>query len=158
MNWRIGCRDGIRFAAVFNETHTLLILTQEHTRIAIPDGLKGSMTHYLTVPAEIPEMQVVHTVHLRLVSARTENQTESSHVAISHAVPAELTIKHTRKWGTLASSRNANKPLDFCYEIQASPELWLVGGQRKAQFSARVSDSTPTSFIVANVCCRKMSP
>ncbi len=114
--------------------------------------------HYLTVPVEIPQMQVVHTIDLRLVSARTENQTESSRVAISHAVPAELTIKHTRKWGTLASSQDADKPLDFCYEIQASPELWLVGGQRKAHFSARVSDNAPMSLIAANAWCRKMSP
>lgn len=119
----------------------MLTIMQDHKIIPISGDLKASTINYLTVPVEIPQMQVVHTAHLRLVSAITENQAESSLVAISHAVPAELKIKHTRRWGTLAKFQDANEALDFCYEIQASPDLWLVAGQRKAHFSARVSYS-----------------
>ena len=123
--------------------------------IPIPGNLKASITHHLTVPVEIPRMEVVHTVHLRLVSARTENQSEPSLVAVNHALLAEVTIKHTRRWGTLAHSHDANEPLDFCYEIQASPELWLIGGQRRAHFSARVSHSVGAALDVTHDRCRK---
>lgn len=119
----------------------MLTTMQEHKVIPIPGDMKASTINYLTVPVEIPQMQVVHTAHLRLVNALAENQAESSLVPISHAVPAELKIKHTRRWGTPAKFQDANEALDFCYEIQASPELWLVAGQRKAHFSARVSHS-----------------
>ena len=102
-------------------------------------------------------MQVVHTVRLRLVGAQTETQAESSLVAVSHVLPAELTIKHTRRWGTLADSPDADQPLDFFYEIQASPDLWLVGGQRKAHFSARVSFIVLAGLAVTNTRRRKMN-
>lgn len=131
---------------------------QEHKIIPISGDSKASTTNCLTVPVEIPQMQVVHTAQLRLVSALTENQAEPSPVAISHALPAELRIRHTRRWGTLAKSQDANEALDFCYEIQASPDLWLVGGQRKAHFSAMVSYSAQTDLVVAKHQYRKMSP
>ena len=95
-------------------------------------------------------MQVVHTAHLRLLNSHTENQIRSSHVTIGHTLPAELTIKHTRQWGSLADSHNASQPLDFCYEIQASPDVWLIGGQRKAHFSARVSVDVLAKLVLIN--------
>ena len=130
-------------------------LLQENTTISIASDPKASITHYLTVPVEVPQMLVVHTVRLRLVGARTENQAESSPVAVSHVVPAELTVKHTRRWGTLADGEDANRPLDFCYELQASPDSWLIGGQKKAHFSARVSLTPTASLMIANERCRK---
>ena len=145
-NW---LKEWFKVRSDFGLVHrAMLNFEQTHSNIPVPSDLRESITHYLTVSAEIPQLQVVHTAHLRLASARTENQTEPSLVAIGHTLPAELTIKHTRQWGTLTDYQDGNEPLEFCYEIQASPDVWLIGGQRKAHFYARVSGSAPADLAL----------
>lgn len=54
----------------------------------------------------------------------------------------ELRIKHTRRWctpGSLVAAANIsspNDPIDFVYTLEANPDVWLVGGQRRAHFAA----------------------
>ena len=56
---------------------------------------------------------------------------------------AELSIKHTRRWGSpealksVANLPDAKAPMDFVYDIEANPDVWLVAGQRRAQFTAK---------------------
>lgn len=64
----------------------------------------------------------------------------------------ELSISYTRRWD-LAASEARPRALSFCYEVQANPDIWLVGGQRKGHFSAKVSiiqattDSRYSNFL-----------
>jgi len=56
---------------------------------------------------------------------------------------AELSIRHTRRWGSpsslidLANISSPTDPIDFVYTIEANPDIWLIAGQRRAHFTAR---------------------
>ena len=113
--------------------------------IPLLEDSKGIKLQYLTVPVDIPQMGVVHTACFRLHSSReaiSTDSTEMEYVAIAQPIAAELIIKHTRRWLTQTELRRKNQPLEFCYEVHANPDTWLIGGQRKAHFSAKVCDLT----------------
>lgn len=59
-------------------------------------------------------------------------------VAVGQALSAELVITHSRKWSS--PEKPMDDILDFCFEVHASPDTWLIGGQKKAHFSAKVND------------------
>lgn len=101
--------------------------------------MQASKLQYLTVPVDIPQMEVVHTAYLKLHHGLQKVSPELDYVAVAQPIPAELVIKHTRRWLTEMESQPSNEALDFCYEVQANPDTWLIGGQRKAHFKAQVS-------------------
>ncbi|KAL9099184.1 MAG: hypothetical protein Q9163_005282 [Psora crenata] len=88
---------------------------------------------HLTVPVDLPELHVLHTASLRPRKSSISTPFDSPYVTMGQALPMELVLEHTRQWGPEAGD---GKILDFCYDIQASPETWLVGGQRRARFTA----------------------
>lgn len=118
--------------------------------IPLLEDLKGIKLQYLTVPVDIPQMGVVHTACFRLHSSREAISTEMEYVAIARPIAAELIIKHTRQWLTQTELRQKNQTLEFCYEVHANPDTWLIGGQRKAHFSAKVCDLTNKISEYAN--------
>ena len=63
-------------------------------------------------------------------------------LAMGSALPLEVVIRHTRKWwdGDTRSGYDG-EPLDFKYEVHALPDDWIIGGQKKGLFSAKVSCS-----------------
>ncbi len=81
-------------------------------------------------------MQVIHTVSLELHRKTWGGRAEVHTVAIGQVIPAELKIQHTRKWADPSST--VDEALEFCFEVHASPDTWLIGGQRKAHFRAKV--------------------
>ena len=85
-------------------------------------------------------MQIVHTARLRLLDGDDEKPSGLSSAAVGQVVRADLTIRHTRKWGIYGSFTDIHdRALDFYYEIHANPDMWLIGGQKKAHFTAKVS-------------------
>lgn len=95
-----------------------------HSTISLPPF--SSKPHTLTIPVEIPSLSVLHTATLTLPP--------TSPVHLNHPLAAELRITHTRAWG---SDPAPNAPLDFVYEVSAPADTWLIGGQRRAQFSVK---------------------
>lgn len=81
---------------------------------------------------------MVHTAELRLdnVTAQAGGQT---HAAVGHVIPAELRLHHTRRWCRIfaESEEPGGAALEFSYEVHANPELWLVGGRRRGNFTAQ---------------------
>lgn len=51
----------------------------------------------------------------------------------------ELSVSHTRAWDMAKALKTEFSALEFCYEVQADQDVWLVGGQWKGHFSAVVS-------------------
>ena len=103
-----------------------------------PTASPNSNIQYLTVPVEIPHLQILHTAYLRPL-------TTSPHIALDQALAAELTISHTRRWGT---DTTPAEPLEFVYEITAPPDTWLIGGQRKAHFSAAEDENVKFGLLL----------
>lgn len=50
-------------------------------------------------------------------------------------ISATLRITHTRAWAETRSD-SSREALSFYYEVEASPDTWLIAGQRRAYFSA----------------------
>jgi trafficking protein particle complex subunit 10 len=95
-------------------------------------------------------MDVIHTVSLELHRETLVGPAEVQAVAIGQAIPAELAIQHTRKWSDPSSTLDGE--LEFCFEVHASPDTWVIGGQRKAHFSSRVGRPPLTYVILLTPC------
>ncbi|KAJ5717084.1 hypothetical protein N7488_002730 [Penicillium malachiteum] len=103
-------------------------------------------TRSILIPVEIPEIQVVHTAELHLQPGLDVSADGSSHAAVGQMIPAELTLRHTRRWCPPTNQEYAGQPLECSYELHASPEMWLLGGRRRGNFLAR--DGEVTKFTV----------
>lgn len=84
-------------------------------------------------------MGIIHTACLNLHYPHLKSSPELECIALGQPIPAELVIKHTRRWLTQAEPSSKSQALEFCYEMQANPDTWLIGGRRKAHFSAKVN-------------------
>ncbi|KAL4880851.1 trafficking protein particle complex subunit 10 [Aspergillus karnatakaensis] len=87
---------------------------------------------HIIIPVDIPEIQVVHTAELRL----TNLPEQAPHAAVGQTITAELRLSHTRRWCSPDQRENAGGPLEFSYELHANPDLWMVGGRRRGNFTA----------------------
>ncbi|KAH8426158.1 putative TMEM1 family protein [Aspergillus melleus] len=114
---------------------------QSHPTISLPDQASIPRRH-IVIPVDIPEIQVVHTAELRL----TNLVDQPPHAAVGQMIAAELSLRHTRRWCSPQHRENEGGPLEFSYEIHANPELWLVGGRRRGNFTA--DEGEITTFAV----------
>lgn len=125
--------------------------------ISLKDVDRPSPTHHLTVPFDVPHVQILHTVRLHPLHDHAAPRLQQGSLAIGSVLPLELIIRHTRKWWDGdGGSRYEGKPLDFRYEVQALSDDWTIGGQKKGHFSAKVSYSGDPNPLVAHSYDRKM--
>ena len=115
------------------------------TPILSLDDLRDVTRHQLKVLVEVPEMKVVHSVHLRIVGNHARSGTSEALIPLGQVLAAEIIVEHMRQWGHEETDRQA---LNFFYSIQASPEQWLIGGQRSARFSAKAREATVVRAVV----------
>ncbi|KAF2491824.1 hypothetical protein BU16DRAFT_565520 [Lophium mytilinum] len=110
-----------------------------------PDSTHQPLTsRTIVITVAIPQTHVVHTASLRLIH-QDQNLSHTTIISgVGKPLMAELRIKHTRRWaGSPDSLKSAarisdiNDPIDFVYDLEANPDVWLVAGQRRAHFSAR---------------------
>lgn len=110
-------------------------LNQQHILTAIARSI--------VIPVDVPALQVMHTVELNLLPppCADSNSLAAPYVpqmvTVGVALPAELVIRHSRNWDTRTGPR-AGGPLEFYYEVQNSPDTWLVGGRKRAHFTGTV--------------------
>ena len=106
----------------------------------------GSQRHYLTVPFDLPSTHFVHTVRLQLPNQDAVSKLGSCGTAIDQPLSMQLEISHTRQWDADLTPDSEADTREFFYEVHASPDTWLIGGQRRAKFRAKVSQCA-ISFI-----------
>jgi trafficking protein particle complex subunit 10 len=87
----------------------------------------------ITVP--LPRLQILQ------IATLVPSLGPSSIATVGVPITATLTLRHTRRWDSPASlkttvSRSSPTALEFMYEIDAPPDTWLIGGQRRARFTA----------------------
>ncbi|EFQ98769.1 hypothetical protein MGYG_01784 [Nannizzia gypsea CBS 118893] len=129
MQWReaVDSMDG------GTQTQLVQWLNQWHNKnktIPLPDDRPANAVRHITIPVDIPDVQVVHNARMVLKDI-SPGQT---HVGVDDMIPAELIIRHTRRWCE-AAEREAQSSLEFTYEIIASPDVWVVGGRRRGNFT-----------------------
>ncbi|KAL4900310.1 hypothetical protein BDW74DRAFT_182859 [Aspergillus multicolor] len=113
----------------------------KHLILTLPPQPSIRQRHII-IPVDIPEIQVVHTAELRL----TNLPAQAPHAAVGQTITAELRLSHTRRWCSPDQRENADGPLEFSYELHANPELWMVGGRRRGNFTA--SEGETKTFAV----------
>ena len=101
---------------------------------------------HLTVPVDVPQVQVLHMVCMKQ-SHPISSDIELDTVPIGKAVPVELTITYTRYWDNPERQSSGNETLDFCYELQSNSD-WLIGGQRKSHYTAREGEVLTFSLLL----------
>lgn len=112
---------------------------QENRVIQLRDDWeKADIGRKITIPVEVPRMQVVHTANLILMDNQGRPLGDDSTVTVGQTLAAELRIRHTRAWDFVTLEQTADAPVEFIYDIQTKPDTWLIGGRRRAQFSAKV--------------------
>lgn len=89
------------------------------------------------VPFEIPEIPIVVTGRLETFNCGG-GPGEGRFAAMDHSLLAELSLSYSRHWSKSTDVTSENDALNITYEVQASPDVWLIGGQRKGHFSAKV--------------------
>lgn len=101
----------------------------------------------ITVP--LPRLQILQ------VATLTPSLGPSSIATVGLPITATLCLRHTRRWDSPASpaalKTTVSPPspapaLEFMYEIDAPPNTWLIGGQRRARFTA--AEDEAKSWVV----------
>lgn len=104
----------------------------------MPQQCDDKKVQHIVVPVELPSLDIIHTVRLRILEKSPEGG-KPFIAAIGKAVKAELSVRHSRSWKADGLSPPiADERLDFFYEVQASSDTWLIGGRRTAHFSVKV--------------------
>ena len=77
---------------------------------------------------------------MRPLHKRAAEFLQRDFLAIGSGLALQVVISHTRKWwdGHARSSYDGNL-LDFKYDVQVLPDDWIIGGQKKGHFTAKVS-------------------
>ncbi|KAF3491930.1 uncharacterized protein GIQ15_01447 [Arthroderma uncinatum] len=103
---------------------------EKNQSIPLPNERPVHASRCITIPVDIPDVQVVHTARL-VLDGLSPGQT---HVGVDDMIPADLIIHHTRRWCSVAE-REVQSSLEFSYEVVANPDVWVIGGRRRGNYS-----------------------
>ncbi|KKK20039.1 hypothetical protein P175DRAFT_0499285 [Aspergillus ochraceoroseus IBT 24754] len=117
----------------------------DHPILTLPKEPSQAQRHMIIIPVDIPEIQVVHTAELRLTNLP---EAQPRHAAVGQTITAELRLSHTRRWCSPDQRDQAGGPLEFSYELHANPELWMVGGRRRGNFTASEGESKTFAIML----------
>ena len=118
----------------------LLTVSKDHPTVLIEKIDRPSSVQDLTVPFDVPQIHILHTVRMVPMHDGVTPFSQQDCLAIGSVLPLQIVISHTRRWWDGdARSEYDGSHLDFKYEVQASPNDWTIGGQKKGHFRAKVS-------------------
>ncbi|KAI7237475.1 hypothetical protein KC330_g3153 [Hortaea werneckii] len=101
---------------------------------AISDEIQGQ----ITIPVEVPTIDFVHSVGLALHEREHDQPHKIQTLRAGKPLQASVSIRSNDRWSYRSvfgssKSSDAHSP-EFTMEIQADPDTWLVGGQRRLHF------------------------
>lgn len=115
--------------------------------IHLPLGIDSRNLLALTVPVELPPVPIVVTARLEICGSGM-GPGEAQFAAADQTLLATVTLRYSRNWDNESNGPMIDDELEITYEIQASTEVWLVGGQRKARVIAKPDDLINFSIIL----------
>jgi trafficking protein particle complex subunit 10 len=102
-----------------------------------------NVSRKIMISVPVPRLHILHTVSLQISGLKQASAHSPPIAAVGEMLMAELHIRHTRQWdaeSSLKKAVNMSDPkaaLHFMYEIGANPDVWLIGGQRRTQFTSK---------------------
>lgn len=116
-----------------------ITLQQENPTVDLEKVGLTPMIRRIVVPVDVPQLQIIHTAAIQVFRDSQNSGDGFGPVAVGQAIPAELKIKYSREWDTREDTPGSKtENLGFYYTLDASPDMWLIGGQRRAYFTAAV--------------------
>ncbi|KAK3644260.1 hypothetical protein LTR56_009797 [Elasticomyces elasticus] len=103
----------------------------------------------IRIPVEVPTIDMVFDVSLKLHPGEASIPPKPLVLTLGKPVDAELNVRCTDSWSTrvlFAQGKHKAPRNRFVLEIQADPEIWLVGGPRRIQFTAQ--PEKPADFAI----------
>ncbi|KAI9845623.1 MAG: hypothetical protein M1837_004597 [Sclerophora amabilis] len=118
---------------------------KNHPTIDLADIQVSDLTREITIPVDVPNVQVLHTVDLCVLGFDPDTSSNPRIAAVGQMLPAELRIAHTRTWDQDQMHNAATPPdwddaIEFNYEIHANPDSWIIGGRRRSKFAAKAQE------------------
>lgn len=119
------------------------------------EAMISPITRRITITVAVPRVQILNIAHLDLITPVPSPAFTPPIAPLGAPLTATLRIKHTRKWDEVSSLVKAanltapDDPVSFVYEIDADPNIWLLGGARRVQFEAREGEikSFPLTLV-----------
>ncbi|KAF2878354.1 trafficking protein particle complex subunit 10 [Massariosphaeria phaeospora] len=108
----------------------------------------------MIITVSIPQTHIVHTASMSIPSIDYASSRSAAIAVVGQPLLAELSIKHTRQWASpesLVSAANISSPddpIEFVYTVEANPDIWLVGGQRRAHFNAKEMEERKHQLVL----------
>ncbi|KAL8805050.1 MAG: hypothetical protein Q9200_005579 [Gallowayella weberi] len=115
--------------------------------ISLPESTDARDMLELNVPVEVPRIPIVVTGHLDVLSCGG-GVGESRFAAMDQSLLAELCLRYSRYWANEPGGAAGTNSVCISYEVQASADVWLIGGQRKGQFSAMEGEVSKFPIIL----------
>lgn len=112
---------------------------ENHQHLPLPFGtaFETSEPNSVLIRVPLPILAVLHTATLKLHNAQHPSTHASAVATLGEPLTATLSVKHTRHWAAAASAgKETDRSLEFLLEVDASPDIWVVGGSRRVRFSA----------------------
>lgn len=141
----------------FHNDHSKLLLgnindwSDMQALYGYPDAFKpldsSRTTRHITIAVEIPTAHIISTASLSIHGHLRDYVPSESAWPVGEARTATLVISHTRKWCSpedlqrAAELDTADDPIQFIYELNANPDLWLIGGSRQGTFWQKEGES-----------------
>lgn len=114
------------------------------------------LQHSITMAVDVPRVDSVHQVSLSLMGQQEQHQNDLPITVLGEPVKAKLTVKYSRNWSNRTifegvgndGEHHDQQAKRFVLDIQADPDSWLVGGQRRGHFEANDGDTLSFDIIL----------
>ncbi|KAF2471313.1 TMEM1 family protein-like protein [Lindgomyces ingoldianus] len=141
----------------WHENNGLILLSTTPKLTSSVPGIVPPSPHpsrRIIITVSIPQTHILHTASLFLESPEQAPSHSTAIAVVGQPLLTELCIKHTRRWGwpsalvAAANLKSSDDAMDFVYSIEANPDVWLVAGQRRAQFTAKEGEEKKLPIIL----------
>ncbi|KAI4258004.1 MAG: hypothetical protein LQ352_001394 [Teloschistes flavicans] len=128
-------------------TRWLVDWHEKHRTVSLPSKIDSRNLLDLAVPFEIPHVPVVVEARVE-ICGRSTGPGDAPVAALDQSLLVEVTIHYSRYWAQEPDQMASEDLLSITYEFHASSDIWLLGGQRKAQFSAKAKETCRFSMVL----------
>ncbi|KAF2002968.1 TMEM1 family protein-like protein [Amniculicola lignicola CBS 123094] len=140
----------------WHETHrTIFLSSSPDIDGKLPTApLSASRPRRMIITVSIPQTHILHTASLSITAVERASPHSTIVAVVGQSLVTELSIKHTRQWGSLSSLVSAanlkspEDPIEFVYTVEANPEIWLIAGQRRAHFTAKEGEEHKLPIVL----------
>ena len=103
-----------------------------------PSSIPTDLHHTMVIPVDVPNVDFVHDASLLIIRDEKSIYPRGTEIyTLGKPLRVRLNIITTNNWRTRAIANDTPEESHaFVYDIQADPDAWLVGGQKRGHLTA----------------------